>query len=1196
MRKSSLLTVLFLMFSFIGFAQEWHGITSDAPSQMKKTLISSTENETVIEVNLGGFYTQNVKTPNGEQVVVSVKNMAAELEAGVPQLPYEVIPVMIGDLAEMKVAVVNSTYVDYENVEVAPSKGNFSRQINPDDVPYTYGAMYQKDAFWPASQVSLDAPYIIRDLRGQNIWVRPFAYNPMTKTLRVYTNMTIAMTKVSNNGENQKVVRKSATAKVPSEFKASYNRRFINFEEASKAYPWVEDNGELLVICADQFMASMQPFVDWKNQSGRPTTMVSVTQAGGNNDTQIKNYINSVYNDPDRDLAYVLFVGDYQHITPHSLGSERSDNWFGQLVGSDHYPEVFIGRFSVQTDAHVTSQVNKVLYYERDLQSNVTWGDKGLGIGSTLEGSGGHYGEYDNVHIDHIRDTLLHYTYSTVTDLHQGGSGASNASAGGISNVINGGVSIINYCNHGSETSWGVASYSTSNVNALTNDNMWPIVWSVACLNGKFDQGGANGECFAEAWMRATNNSTGVPTGAIGGMFSWMSQPWQPPMYGQDEMDAILCEWRHTDQFNHTLAGASLNGDMAVIDKSGSSGYDCHDTWILFGDPTLLVRTTNPTEMNITTSPAALMLGMDQLTVNADADYAIATLSMDGEIIASGKIVDGSCTFTFPALNNVGTADLVVIGYNKVTYQGTIDIVSAAGAYLTVNASELSAPANYGESVDLSIEIKNVGVETVNNITVTLSTDNEYINISAEEGTLASLEADEIVTIDGFQFEVADNVEDGTRAQINVTMTAGDETWTGKIMVDLHAPVVALSALTVDDQAVTFTIANNGSAPFHGCEISLTSCSPDLIFDPASQSYTDDVEGGTSIDVVFNYEFDPSIEEGSSFEVAYEIVSDFLNANDIINVVNGTLGDDFESGSFSSDWTFNPNNAWTITNGGTKGTKCAKASNTGMANTEYSAIYTVNIVTSGNMTFMYKVSCEQGSQHNWDYLKFEMDNVEKGRWDGQMTDFEQFTQAVTPGTHVFKWTYRKDSSVNTGDDCAWIDDIKFPPTSVFAFIEPASNLMATVEGQNVNLSWSASADAVSYLVKRDGEAIATVTETGFVDEGLENGTYRYSVYAIDVNGSMSVAVTELVTVEFTALDETMSANFGIYPNPAENVLNIKSNASSFDYQMINSVGQVVISGKANGKAVIDLSDVERGVYFLKVIADGNTKVEKVVLR
>ena len=481
----------------IGYAQK-------APATK---LISSSEDQIVVTFQLSGYNTSKVMTPQGEQFVVNASKMAPILEAGAPDLPMFPIPAIIGDRAEMTVSVVDAQYTDYENMEIAPSKGNLSRQVNPDEVPYTYGEMYQQNAFWPATPAYLEKPYILRDFRGQNIMVRPFAYNPVTKTLRVYTSMTIAMTKVSDNGQNQKLARKSSTIKMDPEQKAQYSRRFINFGEIQNRYPFDEDYGEMLIICPDQYMSEMTEFVEWKNKSGRPTTLVSVTAAGGNNDTQIKNYIQNIYNDPNHNLEFILLIGEYNDLTPHSMNGGRSDNWFGMLEGSDYYLEALVGRFSIQNANQLQTHINKVLYYERDMQAGVTWVDRGMGIGAIGAGSG-HFGEDDYQHIDYIRDTLLHYTYNQVTEHHQGG----DASVSTISGTTNEGISVINYCNHGSETSWGVANYSVSNVNALTNDNKLPIVWSVACLNGKFDVG----ECFGEAWLRATNNSTGAPTGAIG--------------------------------------------------------------------------------------------------------------------------------------------------------------------------------------------------------------------------------------------------------------------------------------------------------------------------------------------------------------------------------------------------------------------------------------------------------------------------------------------------------------------------------------------------------------------------------------------------------------------------------------------------------------------------------------------------------
>ncbi len=1168
--KKTLFLLLALLLVGSGFAQK-------AP---QAKLISSSEESIVVDFQLNGYNTIKVNTPQGDQYIVTAPEMGANLEAGSPELPFFPIPAIIGDRAEMTVNVIDAKFTDYENIEIAPSKGNLSRQINPDDVPYTYGEMYQQDAFWPAAQATLEAPYILRDYRGQNIVVRPFAYNPVTKTLRVYTHMTIAMTKVSDNGENQKASRKDNTVKTSPEFKASYERRFINFKESCNRYPVVEDNGEMLIICADQFMEGMQPLVEWKNQSGRPTTMVSVSEVGGNNDNTIKSYITNLYNDPSHNLVYVLFVGDYEHITPHALSGERSDNWFGQVEGTDHYPEVFIGRFSVQTDNHVNSQVNKVLYYERDMEASVTYADKGMGIGYYGAGNG-HFGEDDYQHIDLIRDTLLHYTYSVVTE-HHGGSGG-DASVSTISGTTNQGVSIINYCNHGSPTSWGVANYSTSDVNALTNDYMWPVVWSVACNNGEFNYGS---ECFAEAWMRATNNTTGVPTGAIGGMFSWESQPWIPPMYGQDEMINILTEWHNADQFNHTLAGASLNGNMHVIDLGGDT--KCHDTWVLFGDPSLMVRTTNPTDMNVSVNPGVLLIGANELVVTADADYAIATLSMNDEVLASTRIENGQGTLTFPALNNVGMAQLVVIGYNKVTSITDIEVVPAEGAYITVDHYELSAEqANYGETVDMNIDVKNVGVEIANNLTGTITTECPYVEILVDQATIAEINPDEVLSFEGFQFSVAEDVPDGTTAQFLLTVSDGTNTWEGKVNVVLHAPVVAFDFVEDGGDLLQFHFINNGSAPFYGGSFNVYSSSTSLVFAEPEVTFEDTIEAQESLTIEMPYTIDESVEPGTTFEVAYEIASGLQLVTGEYILSYGAIMDDFETGSFGSDWTLSAQYPWTITNEGRDG-YCAKSSNAGAGSSEGYCELTVAVLAEGNLTFWYKVS----SEANYDKLIFYMDNQEKGNWSGNV-NWTEFTQPVTAGVHTFRWKYSKDYSVNSGSDCAWIDDIQFPPVSIISFINPIADLNATLNGMHVTLDWTPAPDAESFIIKRDNEVVATVTEPTYT-EYVEEGVYKYSVFA-QVGDQISKPESVMVQVMYDGAEEAQEAKFSVYPNPTKGMLNIAAGNNSFEYSLLNGMGQEVAKGTAQGSQQLHVGDMAKGVYFLRLTSGSQVSVQKIVV-
>ncbi|MCQ2314554.1 MAG: C25 family cysteine peptidase [Bacteroidales bacterium] len=1148
--KKTFLTLIFAAMSILTFGQKWTAMGSDTPSQPQVRLISSDEKQIVVNFSLEGFNATRVETPNGIQNIITVPEMATSLIAGEPNLPHFPIPALIGDKAEMGVKVTDVQYTDF-NIEVAPSKGNISRQIDPETVPYTYGEMYGKDAFYPAEQAYLESPYIVRDFRGQNIVVRPFAYNPVTKTLRVYTNMTITMAKVSDNGENQKSARKSNIIKTTSEYKAAYERRFINFETASKVYPYVEDNGEMLVICADQFVNGMMPLVNWKNISGRPTTIVSVTEAGGNSDTGLKNYIKSVYDDPDRNLAYVLFVGDYNHITPHALSGERSDNWFGQLEGTDHYPEVFIGRFSAETDEHIATQVNKVLYYERDLQSNVTWVDKGMGIGYIGAGSG-HYGEDDYEHIDLIRDTLEHYTYSHVTE-HHGGYGG-DASTTTISATINQGISIINYCNHGSQDSWGVAGYSSSNVHALVNDNMLPIVWSVACLNGQFNYGS---ECFAEAWMRATNNSTGTPTGAIGGMFSWMSQPWQPPMYGQDEMVDILTEWNHADQYNHTLAGASLNGNMNVIDKSGDT--ECHDTWILFGDPSLMVRTANPTEMNVTINPSTLLIGMTELGVTVDADYAIATLSLDGEVLSSIKLVGGEGTLEFEPLTTVGNAELVIMGYNRVTYDEEVEIIPADGAFVTVNGFTPNfAPVN--QETNMSMSFKNVGTDpTSGNTEVVLTCEDSRMQIINGTANLNVMQGNEVVTLDNaFSFIVAEGVEDGTKFTINVTMTCGSDVWNGKAVITAGQAILAFDQFMspagfVPGQTVTVAASFKNIGHYMATNAAATIASTSQYVTIAEDTKTLGTIAPDGVaTAVFTITIDETCPETEVLPFTFNATADggltaegsgsLKNSCNVLFVLNDEYGDGWNGSKLHivyDDGT--PAEDITLDNG-----------NTGT--------FTREIGNNVHVTVTFLA----------------------GSWSYECT-------------YVIKY---EDGTViheeNNQGGCNFTVNCGGSPISDF---DPVEDLASDVDSDNgiVTLTWTAPENAISYAITRNGIALGETEETSYVDDVPQSGNYTYGITAVYAGG-VSIPTTIVVTVPSGVGIDENEVEFSVYPNPANDVIYVNAGTAEVEYGIFNSIGQMVMSGKAQGLTHINVSELSNGLYIIRLCSSNNVKAMRITIK
>ena len=367
MKKKLLPVILALALSLPSWAQQWVSTKGESPSSLRTELVSSSEASILVRLQVPGFYANSVTTPRGEAFQITVPRTVSTFDAGEPQLPIYAIPAIIGDNALMQVRIKDAQYIDFENYEVAPSKGDFPRTIDPDDVAYTYGPSYSNDAFFPEQQVGLYEPYILRDFRGQNMVVYPFAYNPITKILRVYYDITVEMYRTGTGGENQ-LARKSNDIRIDQEINAIYDEHFINFGTVMNRYTPMNETGELLIICHDAFMGAMEPFVNWKKQIGRPTTMVG-TSTAGNSYSAIQTYIQNQYN-ANNNISHVLLVGDVAQIpgVPYTAGSGyynysgKSDNIYGQVVGNDLYNDIIVGRFSAENETHVTRQVNKVVH------------------------------------------------------------------------------------------------------------------------------------------------------------------------------------------------------------------------------------------------------------------------------------------------------------------------------------------------------------------------------------------------------------------------------------------------------------------------------------------------------------------------------------------------------------------------------------------------------------------------------------------------------------------------------------------------------------------------------------------------------------------------------------------------------------------------------------------------------------------
>ena len=131
-----------------------------------------------------------------------------------------------------------------------------------------------------------------------------------------------------------------------------------------------------------------------------------------------------------------------------------------------------------------------------------------------------------------------------------------------------------------------------------------------------------------------------------------------------------------------------------------------------------------------------------------------------------------------------------------------------------------------------------------------------------------------------------------------------------------------------------------------------------------------------------------------------------------------------------------------------------------------------------------------------------------------------------------------------------------------------TDLLATMEGKILTLNRLQNIQSTADLVLR------AVSDGQFVD--FEVHVYMYEVEGVDEH----------------------QFGFVAYPNPTEGQLTLTVNeVTSFNYQLFDLMGQCVARGEVQGNETrLDLSHLNKGIYFISVEWNDNRLIERVIVR
>ncbi len=654
---------------------------------------------------------------------------------------------------------------------------------------------------------------IMRDVRIYAITFSPVQYDADNSVLRVYDRIEI---EIEHSGSQLTMYEEGISEAFLPIYRSTLDNILI-FD------PIEITRGAYWFIYPDLFYDHIQPMADWKKAKGYDIEFIPKSEIGSNPSyITIKNYISARFDSCVVKPDYINIVADVSmpsgygiatrtYNNPFGFGDIESDNYYTFLSGGDYFPEIMIGRISIDYVSDLESYTNKLFTYER----TPYMGDTGWYLRGTMV-AGGTSGSFESPMLTNLwcRDRMLDAGYTSVDTIFEYYWGQVQPYV--INNSINGGVSYVNYRGWGMSSGWYSPDYGVSNLYQLSNGPRYPVMTSIVCGTGDYNDG--VDVCFGEAWIRYSNKG--------GAGFIGTSNHDSHTRFN-NAID-VGVYWAYFVEDVYTITQAQLLGKMTLYYAFPGDTYprgraeSYFNSYNVLGDPELNCWTQIPEDMTVTYNESQ-EFGQNHINVivtNSSGEAlegAYVCLWKEGELF-TGDFADERGSVDLPVHpESIGDMAVTVTARNFIPHEGTVSFVSnevtlGYSAHI-VDDDDLGESSGNGdgacspsEIIELDITLENFGQsETAIGVTAEISCESPYVDITRNTADYPDLAPGENGSADSpYLIEFSPDALNGSLFDLMIAISDGNgHSWQSMIQVPVEAAEFRATEITVVD-------SNNG--------------------------------------------------------------------------------------------------------------------------------------------------------------------------------------------------------------------------------------------------------------------------------------------------------------------------------------------------------------------------------------------------
>jgi Peptidase family C25/Propeptide_C25/FlgD Ig-like domain len=790
------------------------GLLIEIPGNAQNSLVEYEQldsDDITLEFNLDHYEREEISRENQSYSKISYPEAGSLLETGMPDLPIfsRLIAIPNEGTPHLTITYMNSHTIKdimiYPQEELAESDS----EQNTFSINTEY---YQQGNLYPAGAAELGEPAIMRDIRLVKITFMPFQYNASARELTVHDNICLTLSITGSKGTNIKSMNRPSSGA----FKSLYSSMILNHSELENLRDEFQRPAILFIYPPVNNVAdNLQYLLDWKNKKGFDVTAASTNETG-NSAPQIKSYIQNAYDNWENPPEYVVLVGDVNGSI--SLPSWY-ENWSGtqgigdhpysQLEGNDILADIVLGRISVNSIYDLQTVIAKSINYEREpYLANPQWFEKAIlfayggpakiAICETVKG-------YISTHNNDFSFSEIYYS-NWVYSLDQ---------------ALNSGASYLCWRSQGVDCDW-----NNNNINALSNGWMLPYGVLSTCYTADI-YGNSLSEAFVKAGtasvpkggIAAVGSSTGMTSGCFNNCIT-------NGIYYGIFIDNI-----------YSTGGALLRGKLNLYQQYPDNPSYHVNCWShcnnLMGDPSIDLWTGIPQPMNVDI-PEEIAYGTNYLEVCLTDEAG--TPIENGWVTARGIDDYYQTGYTdsqgmyYLDLNGVEVSqeyEITITSHNNIPVEEVFEIIQAE---YNLNVTQISyidtegdGIPNPGEEIALQLTIANNGTIDLNDINAELISESDYVSLINSTTNLGDITSGSETLNSNLSVYIDPATPGGSRAQLNLILTADGETWEIPLFIDISGALLYIDNYVAQDPNgivdpgesadIYFMIENIGAIP-----------------------------------------------------------------------------------------------------------------------------------------------------------------------------------------------------------------------------------------------------------------------------------------------------------------------------------------------------------------------------------------------